>query len=169
MSGQSKERFMKPFIIGATLLFFIGVTATVVLPFYDEVMQRENANAKIKNYAIDSPEYRGRQVYIREGCHVCHTQFVRPVKADSSLGPVSVPEDYRHDYPHLLGTVRTGSDLTWVGTRWNEQWHRVHLNNPRQVFPGSTMPRYDYLSDQDTEDLIAYLMSLKPAPSTEGR
>ncbi|SER90745.1 cbb3-type cytochrome c oxidase subunit II [Salipaludibacillus aurantiacus] len=169
MSGYEDEKSMLPYIIGAVILFFVGTAGTTYLPFYDDQMQAPNQNAELRHLSVESSEYRGREVYIREGCHTCHTMFVRPVLADSSLGPISQPADYYYDAPAMLGTKRTGADLMWVGNRWNEDWHREHLLNPQKVLPGSIMPRYDYLSDQDLEDLIAYLMSLKPSPQTEGR
>ncbi|MCF6092601.1 cbb3-type cytochrome c oxidase subunit II [Microaerobacter geothermalis] len=167
--ANNHEQSMFPFILGSLLLFLIGVIGTVLLPFYDASMQEPNINADARNYDFNTAEYRGRQIYIREGCHTCHTQYVRPVKADTALGPVTVPQDYYYDKPHLLGSVRTGSDLMWVGARWNEEWHRRHLLNPREMLPGSIMPRYDYLSDAELDDLITYLMSLKPASQAQGR
>ncbi len=163
-----KETSTAPFIIGSLVLFITGAIATVYLPFFEESLSHPNANAEARNYKPGTPEYRGRQIYIREGCHTCHTQYVRAVKADTSLGPVSVPEDYYYDSPVMQGTIRTGGDLMWVGRRTSPDWHRKHLTNPRDVLPGSIMPSYSYLTEQEREDLIAYLMSLKPAPSTAG-
>lgn len=168
-SNHSHETSMLPFLIGAFCLFIIGVFGTVFLPFLDDQMTEPNRTAEMRLFEEGTAEYRGRQIYIREGCHTCHTQTVRPVKADSGLGPVSAAQDFYYDFPNLMGTKRTGADLTWVGTRWNEDWHREHLLNSSNLLPGSIMPRYDYLSDDDIEDLIAYLMSLRPAPSTEAR
>ncbi|MGC5326384.1 cbb3-type cytochrome c oxidase subunit II [Brevibacillus sp. SYSU BS000544] len=163
-----KETSITPFIIGSMILWMTGALATVYLPFFDETMVKPNANAEARHYKPDSAEYRGREIYIREGCHTCHTQYVRAVKADTALGPVSVPEDYYYDSPVMQGTIRTGGDLMWVGRRTSPEWHRKHLENPRSVLPGSIMPSYNYLTPQETDDLIAYLMSLKPAPSTAG-
>lgn len=169
MGSFANERSMLTYVVGASVLFIIGVFGTAYLPFYDDQMQIPNENAELRNYALDSAEYQGREVYIREGCHVCHTMFVRPVLADSALGPISQPADYYYEAPAMLGSKRTGADLMWVGNRWNADWHREHLKNPQKILPGSIMPRYDYLSDEDLEALVAYLMSLKPSPQTEGR
>lgn len=168
MASSKAEKSIGPIIIGSLALFLLGVIGTVTLPFYDSSMQKPNANAELRHYAPNTPEARGRVIYIREGCHVCHTQFVRPVKADSNLGPVSAAGDYFYDAPPLLGTVRTGADLMWVGKRWNAEWLIRNLKNPREMLPGSNMPRYNYLSDQELSDLAAYLLSLRPAPQTEG-
>jgi cytochrome c oxidase cbb3-type subunit II len=139
---------------------------TVILPYFDESVVTPTATAKLKNYPTDSAEARGRHVYIREGCIWCHSQQVRPVLADSKLGPVSVAGDYYYDKPIVMMTQRTGPDLTWVGSRYSADWQHQHLLNPQKIAgPASIMPKYDYLSEQDRNDLVAYLLSLKPAPA----
>ena len=152
-------------LFGAALLVLSGVVGTIVLPYFDEDMVTPTETAKLRNYPTDSAEARGRHVYIREGCNWCHSQLVRPVKADAKLGPVSVPGDYYYDKPILEMTQRTGPDLMWVGARYSADWQHQHLLNPQKIAgPGSIMPKYNYLSEQDRNDLVAYLMSLKPAP-----
>lgn len=161
------ERSALAIYIAAIVLFLMGTFATVVLPFFDTTMTTPTANAEMRNYKADSPEAKGRLVYIANGCNTCHTQYVRPVKADlaMNLGPVSVPGDYVYDKPHLFGSNRTGPDLMWVGSRTNAQWNLQHLIDPQKIVPGSIMPKYDYLSNDDLNNLVAYLMSLKPAPN----
>lgn len=150
---------------GAAGLFLLGTLATVILPFTDTTMTTPTASAELRKYAPDSAEARGRQVYIANGCNTCHTQYVRSVKADANLGPVTQPGDYAYDAPHLLGSNRMGPDLMWVGQRQpSEEWHKKHLIDPQETSPGSIMPAYDYLSEQELNDLVAYLISLKPAP-----
>lgn len=164
MANQA-EKSPGVLLFGAFMLVFIGVIGTVILPYFDETMVTPTETAELKNYPTDSAEARGRHVYIREGCNYCHSQMVRPVKADSKLGPVSVPGDYYYDKPILIMTQRTGPDLTWVGTRYSAEWQYEHLINPQAIAgPSSIMPKYDYLSKQDLDDLVAYLLSLKPAP-----
>ena len=115
-------------LFGAAALVLVGVLGTVVLPYFDESITTPTESAKRKNYPTDSAEARGRHVYIREGCNYCHSQQVRPVKADSKLGPVTVPGDYYYDIPVLTGTIRTGPDLTWVGSRYSADWqHQQHM------------------------------------------
>jgi cbb3-type cytochrome c oxidase subunit II len=153
-------------MIGATALFVVGTLATVILPFTDDTMTTPTASAELRNFKPDSAEARGRDVYVKNGCNTCHTQYVRPVKADANLGPVSQPGDYYYDTPHLLGSNRMGPDLMWVGQRQpSKEWHVRHLKNPQDTSPGSIMPAYDYLSDQEMDDLVAYLIALKPAPA----
>jgi len=88
----------------------------------------------------------GRDVYIREGCYNCHSQMVRPFRAETlRYGPYSVAGEYVYDHPFQWGSKRTGPDLHRVGGRYSDEWHRVHLNNPRDVVPESNMPAYPWL------------------------
>jgi cytochrome c oxidase cbb3-type subunit 2 len=88
----------------------------------------------------------GRDVYIREGCHVCHTQMVRPLRAETErYGHYSVAGESVWEHPFLWGSKRTGPDLARVGGRYTDDWHRVHLVNPRDVVPESNMPGFPWL------------------------
>jgi cytochrome c oxidase cbb3-type subunit 2 len=89
----------------------------------------------------------GRDIYIREGCNNCHSQMIRPFRAETErYGPYSVAGEFVYDRPHLWGSKRTGPDLARVGSRYSDDWHRVHLNNPRDVVPESNMPGYPWLA-----------------------
>ncbi|WP_374676384.1 cytochrome-c oxidase, cbb3-type subunit II [Ideonella sp.] len=89
----------------------------------------------------------GRDVYIREGCYNCHSQMVRPFRAETlRYGPYSVAGEFVYDHPFQWGSKRTGPDLHRVGGRYSDEWHRVHLNNPRDVVPESNMPAYPWLA-----------------------
>lgn len=88
----------------------------------------------------------GRDIYIREGCNVCHTQMIRPFRAETErYGHYSVAGEFAYDHPFLWGSKRTGPDLARVGGRYSDDWHRVHLNNPREVVPESNMPGFPWL------------------------
>ncbi len=88
----------------------------------------------------------GRDVYIREGCNTCHSQMIRPFRAETDrYGHYSVAGEFIYDYPFLWGSKRTGPDLHRVGGRYSDEWHRVHLINPRDVVPESVMPSYPWL------------------------
>lgn len=88
----------------------------------------------------------GRDIYIREGCNVCHTQMIRPFRAETErYGHYSVAGEFVYDHPFLWGSKRTGPDLARVGGRYSDDWHRVHLNNPREVVPESNMPGFPWL------------------------
>ncbi|ASS74863.1 hypothetical protein CIG75_07640 [Tumebacillus algifaecis] len=155
-------------LFGAAGLVLMGVIGTLVLPYFDEGIVTPTQTAKLRNYPSDSAEARGRHVYVREGCLYCHSQQVRPVRADSKLGPPSLPGDYYYDAPVVTSTQRFGPDLMWVGQRYSADWQHAHLLNPQQIGgPGSIMPKYNYLSQQDRDDLVAYLLSLKRAPETK--
>jgi len=88
----------------------------------------------------------GRDIYIREGCHVCHTQQIRPFRAETErYGHYSVAGEFVYDHPFLWGSKRTGPDLARVGGRYSDDWHRARLYNPRDVVPESIMPSYPWL------------------------
>ena len=90
----------------------------------------------------------GRDVYIREGCYVCHSQMIRPFRAETErYGHYSVAGEFVYDRPFQWGSKRTGPDLARVGGRYSDEWHVVHLINPRDVVPESIMPGYPWLND----------------------
>ena len=90
----------------------------------------------------------GRDVYIREGCYLCHSQMIRPFRAETErYGHYSVAGEFVYDHPFQWGSKRTGPDLARVGGRYSDDWHRVHLINPRDVVPESNMPSFPWLAD----------------------
>ena len=92
-------------------------------------------------------ELAGRDVYVREGCNNCHSQMIRPFRAETErYGHYSVAGESVYDHPFLWGSKRTGPDLARVGARYSDDWHRVHLANPRDVVPESNMPAYPWLA-----------------------
>lgn len=106
----------------------------------------------------------GRDVYIREGCYNCHSQMVRPFRAETlRYGPFSVAGEYVYDHPFQWGSKRTGPDLHRVGGRYSDEWHRVHLNNPRDVVPESNMPAYPWLNAAtiDPADMAPKMKALR--------
>ena len=108
-------------------------------------------------------ELEGRDIYIREGCHVCHTQMVRPLRAEvERYGHYSVAGESVYEHPFLWGSKRTGPDLARVGGRYSDTWHKAHLYNPRNVVPASNMPAFPWLFDnvisgEDTPKKMAAL------------
>jgi cytochrome c oxidase cbb3-type subunit 2 len=90
----------------------------------------------------------GRDIYIRESCNACHSQMIRPFRAETErYGHYSVAGEFVYDRPFLWGSKRTGPDLHRVGGRYSDEWHRVHMTNPRDVVPESIMPGYPWLAD----------------------
>ncbi len=102
----------------------------------------------------------GRDVYVREGCYVCHSQMIRPFRSETErYGPYSLPGESVYDHPFQFGSKRTGPDLARVGGRYSDDWQRVHLLNPRDVVPESNMPRFPWLADAKLDgDLVAKKM-----------
>jgi len=95
----------------------------------------------------DAVRLTGRDIYIREGCYNCHSQMIRPFRAETErYGHYSVAGEFVYDHPFQWGSKRTGPDLHRVGGRYSDEWHRAHLMNPRDVVPESNMPAYAFLS-----------------------
>jgi cytochrome c oxidase cbb3-type subunit 2 len=106
----------------------------------------------------------GRDVYIREGCNNCHSQMIRPFRAETErYGHYSVAGEFVYDYPFLWGSKRTGPDLARVGGRYSDEWHRVHLINPRDLVPESNMPAYAWLATAlvDADGVPAKMRALR--------
>ncbi|WP_424194435.1 cytochrome-c oxidase, cbb3-type subunit II [Ampullimonas aquatilis] len=106
----------------------------------------------------------GRDIYIREGCYNCHSQMIRPFRAETErYGHYSVAGEFVYDHPFQWGSKRTGPDLHRVGGRYSDDWHRAHLNNPRDVVPESNMPAYPWLSKNqvDAEIIPAKMKALR--------
>lgn len=97
-------------------------------------------------------ELEGRDIYIREGCHVCHTQMVRPLRAEvERYGHYSVAGEQIYEHPFLWGSKRTGPDLARIGGRYSDDWHKLHLYDPRAVVPESNMPAFPWLYDNELD------------------
>jgi cytochrome c oxidase cbb3-type subunit 2 len=95
----------------------------------------------------------GRDVYVREGCYNCHSQMIRPFRAETErYGHYSVAGEFVYDRPFQWGSKRTGPDLARVGGRYSDKWHRIHLDNPRDVVPESNMPGYPWLARTAADD-----------------
>ena len=109
-------------------------------------------NELVKPY--DALRLAGRDIYLREGCYNCHSQMIRPFRAETErYGHYSVAGEYVYDHPFQWGSKRTGPDIARVGGRYSDQWHRIHLLNPRDVVPESNMPAYYWL-DRPLKDPI---------------
>ncbi|MAY39564.1 MULTISPECIES: cytochrome-c oxidase, cbb3-type subunit II [Spongiibacter] len=101
---------------------------------------------------LNAVELSGRDIYIREGCHVCHSQMVRPMRSETErYGHYSVAGESVYEHPFLWGSKRTGPDLARLGGRYSDEWHRAHLFNPRDVVPESIMPSYPWLFHNDVD------------------
>ena len=106
----------------------------------------------------------GRDIYQREGCYNCHSQMIRPFRAETlRYGHYSVAGEFVYDHPFQWGSKRTGPDLHRVGGKYSDEWHRIHLNNPRDVVPESNMPAYSWLekSSVDEASIAAHMKALR--------
>ena len=100
-------------------------------------------------------ELTGRDIYVREGCYNCHSQMIRPFRAETErYGPYSVAGEFVYDRPFQWGSKRTGPDLARVGGRYSDEWHRVHMINPRDLVPESIMPAYPWLETAELDPAI---------------
>jgi len=125
------------------LVISVGGLAEIV-PLYFTGMVTEPAPG-VKPYP--ALEVEGRDVYVREGCYLCHSQMIRPLRAETErYGHYSLAGESVYDHPFQFGSKRTGPDLARVGGRYSDEWHRAHLNNPRDVVPESNMPGYPWLA-----------------------
>ena len=106
----------------------------------------------------------GRDIYIREGCYGCHSQMIRPLNAETlRYGHYSMAGEFVYDHPFQWGSKRTGPDLQRVGGKYTDEWHRLHLENPRDLVPESNMPAYSWLTHQevDPDSVPPRLVALK--------
>jgi len=154
----------KGLITGVATLWILAALVAAVIPTMDDTDRDPTILADTSRiYQSGTAEFDGRNLYISEGCGECHTQVVRPVGTDVGLGPVSVPGDYAHESPALVGADRYGPDLMHYASR--EAIDVVilgaHLTDPRIVVPYSTMPSYSYLSDDEVQALVSYLKTLE--------
>jgi cytochrome c oxidase cbb3-type subunit 2 len=119
---------------------------------------------KVKGVRPYTPlELAGRNIYIREGCYVCHSQMIRPFRDEvERYGHYSLAAESMYDHPFQWGSKRTGPDLARVGGRYSDEWHRQHLKNPQSVVPESVMPQYPFLAEKDLKagDMTAHLKTL---------
>jgi cytochrome c oxidase cbb3-type subunit II len=144
MNHEAVEK--KVGLLGVLIAVVISIGGLVeIVPLYFQQAVTEPAPG-IKPYAALSLE--GRDVYIREGCYTCHSQMIRPFRSETErYGPYSLPGESVYDHPFQFGSKRTGPDLARVGGRYSDDWHRVHLINPRDVVPESNMPRFPWLAE----------------------
>ena len=134
-----------PWLLIGLVLLVVSVGGMVeIVPLFFQKSTTEPV-AGLKPY---SPlRLAGRDVYIREGCYNCHSQMIRPFRAETErYGRFSVAGEFVYDHPFQWGSKRTGPDLARVGGRYSDEWHKTHLDNPRDLVPESNMPGYPWLA-----------------------
>jgi cytochrome c oxidase cbb3-type subunit 2 len=159
--------------IGLMIILIIAVISVgglvQIIPLFFQDSLTEPV-AGLKPYSALRLE--GRDIYVREGCYLCHSQMIRPFRAETErYGHYSVAGEFVYDRPFLWGSKRTGPDLHRVGGRYSDDWHRVHMNNPRDVVPESIMPGYPWLEETklDGSDIQTKMETLRTlgAPYTD--
>ena len=143
LSHEKIETNVLLLIVLTLLTVSVGGLVEIV-PLYFQKSTTEPVQG-VKPY--DALQLAGRDVYLRAGCYNCHSQMIRPMRAETlRYGPYSVAGEFVYDHPFQWGSKRTGPDLARVGGRYNDEWHRVHLINPRELVPESNMPGYPWLA-----------------------
>ena len=154
---ERNQGLMIVLIIG--IIAIGGLVEIVPLSFTKQVTERVD---NLKPYS--ALQLTGRDIYIREGCYNCHSQMVRPFRAEvERYGHYSVAGEFVYDHPFQWGSKRTGPDLHRVGGRYSDEWHRLHLMNPRDLVPESNMPAYPWLADAaaNAADIQAKMRALR--------
>jgi cytochrome c oxidase cbb3-type subunit I/II len=137
------------FTVLAVIMIVIGGAVEMLPTFL--IKSNIPTIASVKPYT--PLELQGRDIYIREGCNVCHSQWIRPFRSETEryMGEYSKAGEYVYDHPFLWGSKRTGPDLMRIGGKYPDSWHYHHMIDPRTMSPGSIMPRYPWLADQDLD------------------
>jgi cytochrome c oxidase cbb3-type subunit 2 len=140
-------------LMGILIAIVISVAGLVqIVPMYFQGVSTQAAPG-VKPY--DALRLAGRDVYVREGCYNCHSQMVRPFRSETErYGAYSLAGESVYDHPFQFGSKRTGPDLARVGGRYSDDWHRVHLLNPRDVVPESNMPAYPWLAEKTIDGAL---------------
>ena len=135
-------------VIGILIVIAIGGLVEAVPLFY-----LKNTIEKVDSMRAYTPlELAGRNIYVREGCYLCHSQMIRPLRDEvERYGHYSLAAESMYDRPFQWGSKRTGPDLARVGAKYSDDWHRDHLRNPRSVVPGSVMPDYSWLEKTELD------------------
>lgn len=150
------------FLMIVLILVVIAVAGPVeIIPLFFQKSMTEPIRG-LKPYT--ALQQAGRDVYVSEGCHNCHSQMIRPLRSEAlRYGHYSVAGESVYDHPFQWGSKRTGPDLARVGGRYSDDWHRIHLINPRDLVPESIMPAYPWLEEElvDAEAMPSHLRALR--------
>jgi len=142
-------------VIGGLVVFWVAFTPVVLVPTY---MIPDRPSSEWREPS--DIEEGGRAIYISEGCTYCHSMYVRPQDWIEGASRIAEFGDYHNQAPHLLGSSRTGPDLSQEGGQHSDDWHVAHFGNPRSTRPDSLMPRFNHLAAAQANQLIAYVQSL---------
>lgn len=162
-SGFTHEKVeTSNFLMIVLILIVIAMGGLVeIVPLYFQKSTTEPVQG-LKPYT--ALQLAGRDIYQREGCYNCHSQMIRPFRAETlRYGHYSVAGEFVYDHPFQWGSKRTGPDLHRVGGKYSDEWHRIHLNNPRDVVPESNMPAYSWFEKNqvDAESMAPHMRALR--------
>ena len=150
------------FLMIVLILIVIAIGGLVeIVPLF---FQKSTTEAVKGVEPYNALQLAGRDIYIREGCYNCHSQMIRPFRAETlRYGEYSKAGEFVYDHPFQWGSKRTGPDLHRVGGKYSDDWHRIHLNNPRDLVPESNMPAYSWLnkSTLDPADMAPKMKALR--------
>jgi cytochrome c oxidase cbb3-type subunit 2 len=145
------ERKLGWMIVLTVLVVSVGGLLEIVPLFFQKSTTQPVEGVK----PYTAVQLAGRDIYLREGCYNCHSQMIRPFRAETErYGHYSVAGEFVYDHPFQWGSKRTGPDLQRVGQRYSDEWHRAHLNQPRDVVPESNMPAYPWLATRKAKDTV---------------
>jgi cytochrome c oxidase cbb3-type subunit 2 len=162
-TGFSHEKVeTSNFLMIVLILIVVAIGGAVeIVPLFFQKSTTEPI-AGLKPYT--ALQLAGRDIYVREGCYNCHSQMIRPFRAETlRYGHYSVAGEFVYDHPFQWGSKRTGPDLHRVGGKYSDDWHRIHLNNPRDVVPESNMPAYPWLATTQVDAAVmpAHMRALR--------
>lgn len=160
LSHEKIETSNSLMIVLMLLVLLVGGLVEIV-PLFFQHSTTEPVKGLLPYTAL---QLAGRDIYEREGCYNCHSQMIRPLRSEIlRYGSRSVAGEFVYDHPFQWGSKRTGPDLHRVGGKYTDEWHRTHLNNPREVVPESNMPAYPWLlrDDVDSQSMPSHMRALR--------
>ena len=168
MSDEQSQGFSHARVETSNFLMIVLILVSVafgglveIVPLFFQKSTTEPVTGVVPYTAL---QLAGRDIYVREGCYNCHSQMIRPFRAETlRYGHYSVAGESVYDHPFQWGSKRTGPDLARVGGKYSDEWHTTHLNNPRDLVPESNMPAYPWLLKNivDADQMPAHMRALK--------
>ena len=168
MSDKQSKGFSHARVETSNLLMIVLILVSVafgglveIVPLFFQKSTTEPVTGVVPYTAL---QLAGRDIYVREGCYNCHSQMIRPFRAETlRYGHYSVAGESVYDHPFQWGSKRTGPDLARVGGKYSDEWHTTHLNNPRDLVPESNMPAYPWLlkNTVDADEIPAHMAALR--------
>lgn len=147
-SGKNRHSIVEKNVGLLAILMVFGISLGALVEITPLIFQKQTTEPVEDLKPYTALQMEGRDIYIREGCSVCHSQMIRPFRSETErYGHYSVAGESVWEHPFLWGSKRTGPDLARVGGRYSDEWHRVHMIDPREVVPESIMPGYPWLAE----------------------